>query len=63
MELGCWIILMAPFWIPLAVWFILRPLLKWDDERRRRMSERRGFEVKPTSGESPGSREKDNDHG
>jgi len=55
-TLGPWIcvaVVLMPLWIPLGVLFVLRPLLKWDDERRRRNKQRSGFEVKVNTGAAP----------
>jgi hypothetical protein len=61
----CLLVVLTPLWIFLAVFFVLRPLLKWDDERRRRNRQREGFEVKTTTGgaERPVLREREIDHG
>ena len=59
----CLAVVLTPLWIVLGVFFVLRPLLKWDDERRRRNRERAAFEVKQTTGEKPVLREAKNDHG
>ena len=48
----CLIIALTPFWIPLAVYFGLRPLLRWHDARRSGQQSR-GFEVKLNTGETP----------
>jgi hypothetical protein len=66
-QLGPWVclaVVLTPLWIFLVVLFVLRPLLRWDDERRGRKKQQPGFEVKQnTGGESPVLREKENDHG
>jgi len=59
----CLAVVLTPLWIVLGVLFVLRPLLKWDDERRRRNKERAAFDVKQTTGEAPVLREAKNDHG
>jgi hypothetical protein len=62
MDWMCFIVGLAPIWIPLAVLVILPPLLRWDDRRRQRAKDRSGFEVKLTESSSVTAK-KENDHG
>lgn len=47
-DYWCFVIGLLPLWVPLVVWFGLRPLLKWHDRRREGG---RGFEAKAESKE------------
>jgi hypothetical protein len=64
-QIELWICLgLALFvvFLPFLVWAVLRPLLKWHDERRRRLKELQGFEVKLTEVNSV-KEKRENDHG
>jgi hypothetical protein len=47
-DYWCVMIGLLPLWVPLVVWFGLRPLLKWHDRRRQGG---RGYEVNTESSE------------
>jgi len=67
-DFACSIVALCMLLGPLLVFVILKPLLKWDDQRRakKRVIERtlQGFELKTTTGSSPVlQEERDKDHG